>query len=91
MKPMEAFLIAEGYHNIREVEGVGWCALFPMLFTVGVMLDLDKVGPAQGRYCFKEWSEAAHFLANWDGVTEPIGGQNGCTANKRTKKEKNSR
>jgi hypothetical protein len=76
----------EGYRKLRYVQGVGWCGLMPMLFTTGIMLDLDEIGPAQGRYCFSEWAEAAHFLENWDGITEPVAGVNGCTANKRANK-----
>lgn len=72
-----------GYQELRYVEGVGWCALLQYLYTVGVFLDLDKAGPAQGRYCFAEWSDASHFLKHWDGITEPVVGENGCKAIKR--------
>ena len=75
-----------GYKELRYVEGVGWCGIMPMCFTVGVMLDLDDVGPSQGRFCFSDWCEASHFLQFWDGIEEPTVGEGGCTANKRIKK-----
>lgn len=80
----EDFFINEGYQHVRFVPEVGWCGITPMLFTTGVFIDLDEVGPRQGRYCFSEWAEAVHFLKHWDGVKEPTK-EDGLTANKRFK------
>jgi len=89
MSPDELYDFLENechYQEIRYVDGVGFCALQRMLFTWGVMLALDEVGPAEGRYCFADYWSASLFLKEWDGKTEPVAGQDGCTANKRSKR-----
>ncbi len=82
---LKARLEDMGYTHLRYVDGVGWCGIHPMAFTVGVMLDLDQSCINQGRFCFSEHCEAVHFLENWDGVQDPTPGKDGCTANKRVK------
>jgi hypothetical protein len=43
----------EGYRNIRNVPGVGWCGVMDMLFTVGVFCGLEQYG-YRFRYCFSK-------------------------------------
>lgn len=65
-------LEALGYYEPREVEGQGWCALLPMMFTVGLACGLDEAGPRY-RYCYSTASEARKALKDWNGIGHPPG------------------
>lgn len=66
------FLESEGYTNLRQIEGRGWCGLRQFLFTSGLCYGLDTKG-YKGRYCFAKPSEAFKSLASWDGKGDPEG------------------
>ena len=68
-----------GYREIREVGELGLCGIMRFLFTCGVCYGLDETGYA-GRICFDTWQNAFMFLEEWDGVTLPKVGDDGCTA-----------
>lgn len=55
------------------------CAIQPFMFTWGVLVNVE-MQMYEKRYCFDSLCEASGFLACWDGITEPVVGENGCTA-----------
>ena len=67
-----------GYTNLREINGMS-CGVSRFLFTCGVCYGLDEVGYV-GRYCFDTHQNASLFLKEWDGVTNPVIGEDGCKA-----------
>ena len=79
---LRRFLEEEGYQDLRVINGKMY-GLHYMLFTVAVMCNLDYIGPREGRICFEDLCTARAFLKNWDGITPPIVGEDGCTADKR--------
>lgn len=74
----EEILANHGYTNLREINGIA-CGVMRMLFTHGVCYGLDEYGYA-GRYCFDTHLNASLFLKEWDGVTDPVIGEDGCKA-----------
>ena len=68
-----------GYHEIRFIPDLGLCGVQRFMFTCGVCYGLDETGYA-GRICFDTWQNASLFLKEWDGVTLPKVGDDGCTA-----------
>lgn len=74
-----SILDEHGYADVRHVDGRGFCGLMRMMFTVGVCVGLDETG-MKGRICFDTWQNAQLFLSEWDGKTEPVVGEDGCTA-----------
>ena len=75
---LEQMLIDNGYENIREINGMV-CATSRFIFTVGVCYGIDMIG-YKGRFCFDNYAFAQLFLEEWDGVTPPVIGEDGCTA-----------
>ncbi len=75
----KTFLESQGYFAVREIRGRGWCGLYRFLFTVGVCHGMDWSG-LSGRFCFESLPSALNFYVNWDGITLPVLGENGCTA-----------
>ena len=71
---LKEFLESEGYKDIRMIPGRGVCALFPYMFTVGIVYGIDKHG-YEGRYCYTRDQAilAAVVLSTWDGKEDPIG------------------
>jgi hypothetical protein len=74
----EKFLTEEGYTNVRVIDGV-ICATLRFIYTVGVCYGLDSTG-YRGRFCFDSQQNAELFLKDWDGVSLPVIGEDGCTA-----------
>ena len=68
----------QGYTELREVDGKV-CGLFRFIFTWGVIINMDDIG-YERRFCFDNYSFASKFLEEWDGVTEPVVGEDHCTA-----------
>ena len=66
------------YEDVRYINGM-YCGLERMLFTFGVQYGLDAVG-VKGRFCFDTRQNAELFYKEWDGVTMPTVGVDGCTA-----------
>lgn len=79
MAELLTILKENGYTNIWHIENRGWCATQRFIFTWGVCFGLDKTG-YKGRYCFADQCSAEGFLLNWDGITVPVVGEDGCTA-----------
>ena len=75
---LEKLLAAEGYENVREIDGMV-CATVRFIYTVGVCYGIDSIG-YRGRFCFDSQQNAELFLKEWDGVTSPVIGEDGCTA-----------
>lgn len=62
-----------GYAEPRWInDQLGWCGLSPMLFTVGLVVD---IGPTRysHRFCYPDYSSAAKALREWDGHADPPG------------------
>jgi hypothetical protein len=72
------FFFNLGYREIRLIDGE-YCGLLRFIYTVGVCYGLDETG-YRGRFCFDNHLDASLFLADWDGVTLPVVGEDGCTA-----------
>lgn len=69
----------EGYFNIRYVPHAGYCGLHRYIYTIGICIGLNTVGFNE-RFCFDSLLGAKSFLDTWDGETNPVVGQDGCTA-----------
>ena len=67
-----------GYREIQYINGM-LCGIQRYMFTVGVCVDMDETGYRM-RFCFDTWQNAFLFLNEWDGVTLPVVGDDGCTA-----------
>lgn len=68
-----------GYTHIQQIEGRGWCAINRFIYTHGVLFGMDRTF-IKGRYCFQDQCGAEGFLLDWDGITVPVVGVDGCTA-----------
>jgi hypothetical protein len=62
----------EGYYNLREIEGRGFCGLMKFIFTTGLVIGMNEIG-YYGRYCYSSESEALEALTQWDGENDPPG------------------
>jgi hypothetical protein len=69
---LKEHLEAEGYSELREIEGRGVCGVFRFLFTVGIVLGIDSTG-YKGRYCYGSHIEASFAINLWDGQSDPPG------------------
>ena len=61
-----------GYHFLRVIPGKGICGLSKLLFTVGIVYELDMFGYG-GRYCYHTWAEAIVAFIQWNGIGDPPG------------------
>jgi len=75
---LEQTLAGHGYTELRVINGMV-CGLSRFIYTVGVCYGLDSTGYV-GRYCFDTHQNASLFLKDWDGVSTPEVGIDGCTA-----------
>jgi len=66
------FLTNEGYFDVREIPGHGYCGLHRMMFTVGLFVMMDR-GGYDGRYCYPDLRSAIDGIREWDGVGHPPG------------------
>ena len=78
-KALVEHLNACGYTHIQRIEGRGWCGIGRFMFTHGVLFGMDITG-YKGRYCFQDQCSAEGFMLDWDGITVPVVGVDGCTA-----------
>ena len=62
----------EGYYEIREIDGIGICALFKFIFTTGLVIGIHEIG-YKGRYCYSKEKDALEALNSWDGNGDPSG------------------
>jgi hypothetical protein len=67
-----------GYDFPRDIDGVT-CGLRRLMYTVGVFYNITD-GGTSGRICFDTAMNAVLFLAEWDGITLPTVGEDGCKA-----------
>lgn len=74
----EQILTDHGYKELREINGMA-CGIAQFFYTWGVCYGMDEYGYV-GRYCFDTEQNASLFLKEWDGVTDPIIGEDGCKA-----------
>ncbi len=72
-------LIKNGYSDLRVVGELGVCGISRFMYTVGVCCGCDETG-YQGRICFDTMQNAQLFLKDWDGITMPTIGEDGCKA-----------
>lgn len=77
-KTLADILDANGYKELRVIDGQ-LCGIQRFIYTVGVCYGLDSTGYV-GRFCFDTWANASLFLREWDGITLPEVGVDGCTA-----------
>ncbi len=74
-KKLLKILEEEGYKSICYVKGKGICAIFPFIYTVGLVVNLDKCG-YEDRYCYahKDIPRAIVALFNWQVSHEDVTG-----------------
>lgn len=63
---------ANGYTEVREVPGQGWCGLLQFLLTWSVVVDLTEDCYGR-RYCYEHQEDAAKALKDWNGQGHPTG------------------
>jgi hypothetical protein len=80
---MIEFFKSQGYDEINNIDGFGWCAVNRFLFTFGVLnnMSISSVG---GRWCFDTKANAMIFyndlIKNGLNTEMPLIGEDGCTA-----------
>jgi hypothetical protein len=74
LKKLEPFLIKEGYHALKVIEGRGICGIFRFMFTTAIVYGIDG-GGYKGRYCYPHGNimECVINYFTWDGVDDPRG------------------
>lgn len=72
-------LVRDGYSDLKLVGDRGVCGIIRFMYTVGVCYGMDATG-REGRFCFDTMQNAQLFLKDWNGITEPTIGEDGCTA-----------
>lgn len=58
------YLKTQGYHSLRNGPDDKPCGLFFFLFTVAIVVGLDRNGYSH-RYCYNTWLEAESALKDW--------------------------
>lgn len=61
-----------GYEYARLLPTGEWVALNRFLFTVGLLVGIDRVG-YRTRFCYPSWRTAMDALMVWDGTGDPPG------------------
>ncbi len=72
---LKTYLEKQGYKQLTEIPGKGLCGLFPFMYTVGLVVGLDKDG-YKDRYCYPHSHTALAILAlkKWEMSEEPVTG-----------------
>lgn len=72
--PLDIFqVVAEnGYTEMREVEGHGWCGLLQFAFTWAIVVNLTP-DCYERRYCYEHQVDAIRALTAWNGLKHPSG------------------
>jgi len=65
------YLREHGYLLPHEKNGV-WVAVYPFLFTTGIVTHLTKDGYST-RYCYEHFEDACRSLIEWNGEGDPPG------------------
>lgn len=66
------FLNLNGYTHIKAMQDGVRCAIQKQLFTVAIVVGLDK-GGYKRRYCYEREQDAREALVQWDGSGDPSG------------------
>lgn len=61
-----------GYTEVRNVSGQGWCGLLKFTFTWAIVVNLTP-DCYERRYCFEQQADAAQSLSAWSGHEHPPG------------------
>jgi hypothetical protein len=61
-----------GYQHVRQLANGEVAALYPMIYTTGLLVGLDDSGYNR-RYCYERQSDAFAALMKWDGQGDPPG------------------
>ena len=69
---LTSFLAENGYTKIKVMEDGTVCALQKQLFTVAIVVGIDRVG-YERRYCYEREAVAREALVQWDGAGDPPG------------------
>ena len=67
-----AMLEAEGYTDLKYIDGQGLCGLNNLALTVGLFCGLNE-NFYKYRYCYPNLLEAMCGLEGWDGTGHPDG------------------
>jgi hypothetical protein len=73
--PKQSFiewLNENGYTHVKVMPDETVCAIQRQLFTVGLIVGLDRVGWKR-RYCYEREYDAREALIHWDGKGDPPG------------------
>jgi hypothetical protein len=63
----------EGFLVLRLLPNGRIAGLLPMIFTVGVAVDVEADGTYSSRWCYPDLASAAQGLLDWDGTGDPPG------------------
>jgi hypothetical protein len=69
---LHAYLLAQGYRNIKRLQNGELAATQRMLYTTGVVVGLTQIGYDR-RFCYDLEPEAVSALLVWEGVGDPPG------------------
>lgn len=62
----------EGYRHVRVMPTGEVVALWPFIFTVGLIVGIDETG-YRTRFCYRNAREAMQAIYTWDGRGDPPG------------------
>jgi hypothetical protein len=69
-----AFLVQNGYRNIKLLPNNRWVAILPLLFTHAVIIGkMHDRTSYDDRWCYHDWDSAAKAMEEWNGEGEPTG------------------
>ena len=71
---LKEYLEAEGYSQIKHIEGLGLCGIRPFIYTTAIVVGLNETG-YKYRYCYPKNRalECVMALHVWDGKGDPQG------------------
>jgi hypothetical protein len=76
---LKKLLESQGFFYIREIPGQGICALYRLIYTIGLCYGIREyehfpgTHNYDGRYCYKELAEAKISIISWNGIDDPPG------------------
>jgi len=66
-------IIKMGYEKPRQLPDGTWCALYRMIYTVGVIVDITEIFYGH-RFCYKHYENAEQALLSMSHIDDdPIG------------------
>ena len=63
---------ALGYSHPHQVPGVGWCAIYQLVYTTAIVCGIGEYCYAR-RFCYASRADAIHALETWTGDGDPPG------------------